>query len=66
MLSVSRKALKWLFAHMDLASPEQKAHLKKLEAETKRIGHHYGTEGEDDGVEIINDCSAKKAAGADQ
>ena len=51
--------MKWLFAHMDLASPEQKAHLKKLEAETERIGHH-------DGVEIINDCSAKKAAGADQ
>ena len=50
------KALEWLSEHMDMATPEQKARMKKLEAETERIQRSSDTEGEDDGVEIINDC----------
>lgn len=55
-LSDRMKALDWLANHMGFATPEQRARVKKLEAETERISHHYGEEGEDDGVEIINDC----------
>lgn len=50
------KALEWLSEHMDMVTPEQKARMKKLEAETERIRNSGGAEGEDDGVEIINDC----------
>lgn len=50
------KALAWLSEHMDMATPEQKVRMKKLEAETERIKSSGGTEGEEDGVEIINDC----------
>lgn len=50
------KALDWLADHMDMATPEQKARMKKLEAETERIRNASSGEGEDDGVEIINDC----------
>lgn len=50
------KALDWLSEHMNMATPEQKARMKKLEAETERIRNSGGGEGEDDGVEIINDC----------
>ncbi len=50
------KALEWLSEHMDMATPEQKARMKKLEAETERIRNSSKEEGEDDGVEIINDC----------
>lgn len=50
------KALEWLSEHMDMATPEQKARMKKLEAETERIRNSGSGEGEDDGVEIINDC----------
>ena len=50
------KALEWLSEHMDMATPEQKARMKKLEAETERIRNSGKEEGEDDGVEIINDC----------
>lgn len=50
------KALDWLSEHMDMATPEQKARMKKLEAETERIQRSSDTESEDDGVEIINDC----------
>lgn len=50
------KALQWLSDHMDLATEEQKARIKKLEAESERI-RNSGKEGdEDDGIEIINDC----------
>ena len=45
------KALEWLSEHMDMATPEQKARMKKLEAETERIRNSGGAEGEDDGVE---------------
>lgn len=44
-----------LHDNWELASTEQKARVKKLEAETERI-RSSGAEGEDDGVEIINDC----------
>lgn len=50
------KALERLSEYMDMATPEQKARMKKLEAETERIRNSGGAEGEDDGVEIINDC----------
>lgn len=50
------KALQWLSDHMDMATPEQKARIKKLEAESERI-RNSGREGdEDDGIEIVNDC----------
>ncbi len=55
-----------LHDNWELASAEQKARVKKLEAETERIRNSGGTEGEDDGVEIINDCPVQKEAGADQ
>lgn len=49
------KALEWLAAHMNMATPEQRARVKKLEAETERIRNSGGAEGEDDGVVIIDD-----------
>lgn len=50
------KALEWLAEHMDMATLEQKVRMKKLEAETERIRNSGDAEGEEDGVEIINDC----------
>lgn len=50
------KALQWISDHMDLATEEQKARLRKLEAETERIRNNSSEGSEDDGVEIINDC----------
>lgn len=50
------KALDWLSEHMDMATAEQRVRIKKLEAETERIRNSGCMEGEDDGVEIINDC----------
>ncbi len=41
-----------------LATEEQKARVKKLEAETERIKNNGSVDGEDDGIEIINDCEA--------
>lgn len=55
-LSDRMKALDWLAEHMDFATPEQKAKVRKLEAETDRIRNSGKEEGEEDGVEIINDC----------
>lgn len=55
-----------LHENWDLASKEQRARVRKLEAETERIRNSGGTESEDDGVEIINDCPTPKEAGADQ
>ena len=55
-----------LHNNWELATEEQKARVKKLEAETERI-RNSGKEGnEDDGVEIINDCPAQKETGTDQ
>lgn len=45
-----------LHENWELATEEQIARIKKLEAETERIRSSSGSEGEDDGVEIINDC----------
>lgn len=44
-----------LHKNWDLATEEQKARLKKLEAETERIRNSGAIEGEDDGVVIIDD-----------
>lgn len=54
-----------LHENWDLASKEQRARVRKLEAETERIRNSGGTESEDDGVEIINDCPVSKEAGTD-
>ena len=55
-----------LHDNWELATEEQKARVKKLEAETERI-RNSGKEGnEDDGVEIINDCPVQKETGTDQ
>lgn len=59
------KALDWLADHMDFATPEQKAKVRKLQAETERIQRSGAPENEDDGVEIINDIPAEKETGAD-
>ena len=64
-LSDRMKALNWLADHMDFATPEQKAKVRKLEAETERIQRSNAPENEDDGVEIINDIPAEKETGAD-
>lgn len=45
-----------LHDNWELATEEQKARLKKLEAETERIRNSNGEGSDDDGVEIINDC----------
>ena len=45
-----------LHENWELATEEQRARVKKLEAETERIRNSSNAEGEDDGVEIINDC----------
>lgn len=50
------KALQWISDHMDLATAEQRARLKKLEAEIERIRNSNVEGSDDDGVEIINDC----------
>ena len=50
------KALQWISDHMDLATAEQKARIKKLETEIEKIRHNNSDGGDDDGVEIINDC----------
>ncbi len=64
-LSDRMKALNWLADHMDFATPEQKAKVRKLEAETERIQRSGAPENEDDGVEIINDIPAEKETRAD-
>lgn len=58
-LADKMKALQWISDHMDLATEEQKARIKKLEAETDRICRSSDTENGDDGVEIINDVWKK-------
>ena len=54
-----------LHENWELATEEQKARVKKLEAETERIRRSGAPEDEDDGVEIINDIPAEKETGAD-
>ena len=51
-----------LHENWELASKEQRARIKKMEAETERIMNSSSRETEgDDGVEIINDCREKEA-----
>lgn len=54
------KALDWLADHMDLATAEQKAKIKKLEAESERI-HRDTSPDDDEGVVIINDAPEDSA-----
>ena len=55
-LSDRMKALNWLADHMDFATPEQKAKVRKLEAETERIQRSGAPENEDDGVHEAQLC----------
>lgn len=56
------KALEWLDAHMGLATEEQKARIEQMKAKTESI-RRESTQGDDEGVEIIND--AAQEAGPD-
>lgn len=53
--SMIRQYDELLHDNWELATEEQKARLKKLEAETDRIRNSGAAEGEDDGVMIIDD-----------
>lgn len=53
--SMIRQYDELLHDNWELATEEQKARLKKLEAETDRIRNSGAAEGEDDGVVIIDD-----------
>lgn len=53
--SMIRQYDELLHDNWELATEEQKARLKKLEAETERIRNSGAVEGEDDGVVIIDD-----------
>lgn len=52
------KALQWLSDHMDMATEEQKAKIAQMKAQTERLAA-APTDGEEDGVEIINDADEK-------
>jgi len=64
--SMIRQYDELLHKNWELATEEQKARIKRLEAETERIKDSGLPEGDDDGVEIINDCPTQEKAGADQ
>lgn len=57
-LSDRMKALQWLSDHMNLATEEQKAKIAQIKAQTERMAA-TPTDGEEDGVEIINDADEK-------
>ena len=57
-LSDRMKALQWLSDHMDMATEEQKAKIAQMKAQTERLAV-APTDGEEDGVEIINDADKK-------
>lgn len=57
-LSDRMKALQWLSDHMDMATEEQKAKIAQMKAQTERLAA-APTDGEEDGVEIINDADEK-------
>lgn len=57
-LSDRMKALQWLSDHMSMATEEQKAKIAKMKAQTERLAA-APTDGEEDGVEIINDADEK-------
>ena len=52
------KALQWLSDHMNMATEEQKAKIAQMKAQTERLAQ-APTDGEEDGVEIINDADEK-------
>ena len=52
------KALRWLSDHMNMATEEQKAKIAQMKAQTERLAA-APTDGEEDGVEIINDADEK-------
>lgn len=52
------KALQWLSDHMNMATEEQKAKIAQMKAQTERLAA-APTDGEEDGVEIINDADEK-------
>ena len=49
------KALEWLADHMDLATPEQRARIDHIQAQTGKIMRESAS-GDGDGVEVINDA----------
>ena len=57
-LSDRMKALQWLSDHMNMATEEQKAKIAQMKAQTERLAV-APTDGEEDGVEIINDADEK-------
>ena len=57
-LSGRMKALQWLSDHMNMATEEQKAKIAQMKAQTERLAA-APTDGEEDGVEIINDADEK-------
>lgn len=57
-LSDRMKALQWLSDHMNMATEEQKAKIAQIKAQTERLAA-APTDGEEDGVEIINDANEK-------
>ena len=57
-LSDRMKALQWLSDHMNMATEEQKAKIAQIKAQTERLAA-APTDGEEDGVEIINDADEK-------
>lgn len=57
-LSDRMKALQWLSDHMNMATEEQKAKIAQIKAQTERLAQ-APIDGEEDGVEIINDADEK-------
>lgn len=57
-LSDRMKALQWLSDHMNMTTEEQKAKIAQMKAQTERLAA-APTDGEEDGVEIINDADEK-------
>lgn len=57
-LSDRMKALQWLSDHMNMATEEQKAKIAQIKAQTQRLAQ-APIDGEEDGVEIINDADEK-------
>lgn len=52
------KALQWLSDHMNMATEEQATKIAQMKAQTERLAA-APTDGEEDGVEIINDADEK-------
>ena len=57
-LSDRMKALQWLSDHMNMVTEEQKAKIAQIKAQTERLAQ-APIDGEEDGVEIINDADEK-------